>query len=81
MNAGDKFIRYSKNGAVVGEIEKITSTFQYDLKNKVQIEKKKIHSTKGVIYDYEECYLVVRELKIGFCIKLKLFLERLRNKK
>ena len=70
MNPGDKFIRYSKNGAVIGIVEKIESVLQYDLRHRIKIEKKKIHSTKGVIYDYEECYLVVKELNFGFCLKL-----------
>lgn len=81
MQKGDKFIRYSKNGVVRGEVEEILIKSEFDLKNRVKIERKKIKSTKGVVYDYEECYKVIDELSISFCIKLRNYFNRLLSKK
>ena len=80
MQKGDKFIRYSKHGVVRGEVDCIIKKSQYDLKNKVKIEKLKIKSTKGIVYDYEECFKIEEELSLGFCIKLRMFFNNLKRK-
>lgn len=81
MQKGDNFIRYSKHGVVRGTIDRIKITHQFDLKNQVKIERKKIITTNGIEYDYEDCYKVLEELKPGFCQRIKLFLAKMKRKK
>ena len=81
MQAGDRFIRYSKDGGVTrGVVARSWSKYSLDLKNGVVIKKRLIISDRGIVFDVNECYLVDRDLSLNFIKKLKaLFSKKARN--
>ena len=80
MQKGDKFIRYSKDGATRGIVERIFEKKVYDLKNKVEVIKVMIKNTDGIVYDSNECYKIESELTLNLCQKIRLMLLRAKSK-
>lgn len=76
MTVGDRFIRYSKDGVVRGEVAKTWSRVTIDLKNMIVIRRDMITSTSGQVYEACECFLVEREISIPFLKRIIIALRR-----
>jgi len=79
MQAGDKFIRYTKNGVIQGRVKSITVKQKYDLKRKIKIEVRWILTEDGESFEENGCYLIVEEIDWLDILKIKKLLAKLRG--
>jgi hypothetical protein len=79
MQAGDKFIRYTKKGAIQGRVKSIVVKQKYDLRSQVKIEVRWILTETGESFEENGCYLVIEELTLRDAISFKKLLAKLRG--
>ncbi len=81
LKEGDNFIRKSKYGLVIGIVDKIIPTYVTDYSNYISYINLTIKSTKGVIYDMNECYKIDSFLDKEKCDKMAKVLKHMHGKK
>lgn len=79
MQAGDQFIKYTKNGAIKGRVKSIQVKYKYDLANKVKFEVLVITTETGEKLDSVGCYVVREEITFLEALQIKKLMSKVRN--